>query len=161
MRHPDTLLPPARPKPAWEQAYPGLPAQVRAVRADLRPLLAGCPASEDVLLLVSELAANAIAHSGSGRPGGTFTVGLTHRPGHGVRAEVRDQGSAWPGDLPASARSPHGLYLLQALSAACGAHRDGGGRVVWFRLACCGPDGACPARARHADDALGPAGRSP
>jgi serine/threonine-protein kinase RsbW len=148
MRHPDTLPPPARttaPAAGWERTYPGLPAQARIVRADLRPLLAGCPAVDDVLLLASELAANAIAHSDSGRPGGTFTVRLTHEPGSGVRAEVADQGSTWPGDLPVCAQPPHGLYLLQALSTACGARRDGRARIVWFRLDhCCGPALALP-----------------
>ena len=148
MRHPDTLPPAARVTvrtAAWQRAYPGLPAQARIVRADLRLLLAGCPAADDVLLLASELAANAIAHSHSGRPGGSFTVCLTHEPGSGVRAEIADQGSAWPGDLLASAQPPHGLYLLQALSTACGARRDGHRRIVWFRLDhCCGPAPALP-----------------
>lgn len=162
MRHQDTMPRsprPAGPQAAWEKTYPGLPAQARAVRADLRPLLAGCRAADETLLLISELAANAIKHSDSGRPGGTFTVRLARWPGRGVQAEVRDQGGAWPGDLPASARSPHGLYLLRPLSTACGAHRDGKACVVWFRLACCGPDGACPASTRYADGAPGTAGR--
>lgn len=144
MRHPDTLPCPAGPQAAWEKTYPGLPAQARAVRADLRPLLAGCPAAADALLLVSELAANAITHSDSGHPGGTFTIRLTHQPGRGVQAEVRDQGSAWPGDLPAPARSPHGLYLLQALSTACGVRRDGRIQIVWFHLDCRGPTVPAP-----------------
>ena len=162
MRHPDTLPPLTRPEPTWGKTYPGLPAQARAVRADLRTVLGGCPAADTVLLLVSELAANALAHSDSGRPGGTFTVGLTRQPGRGVQAEVRDQGSAWPGDLPASARSPHGLFLLRALSAACGTHRHtaaaGSSGSTWPAAARTAP---APARARDADGATGPAGRSP
>jgi two-component sensor histidine kinase len=150
MRHPGTL-PPAACTAVWQRKYPGLPAQARILRADLRPLLAGCPAADDVLLLASELAANAIAHSASGGPGGIFTVRLTHRPGSGIRAEVADQGSPWPGDLPVSARSPHGLYLLQTLSTACGTYRDGAVCTVWFRLdRCCGP---APALSRAADGA--------
>lgn len=148
MRPPDTLPSAARttvPAPAWQKTYPGLPAQARIVRADLRPLLAGCPAADDVLLLTSELAANAIAHSHSGRPGGIFTVRLTHQPGSGVQAEVADQGSTWPGDLPICAQPPHGLYLLQALSTACGTRRDGHSHIVWFRLDhCCGPAPVLP-----------------
>jgi serine/threonine-protein kinase RsbW len=159
MRHPSTLLPPARPPapaPAWQRTYPGLPAQARIVRADLRPLLAGCPAADDVLLLASELAANAIAHSDSGRPGDTFTVRLTHRPASGIRAEIADQGSTWPGELPVSARSPHGLYLLQALSTACGGRRDGPARTVWLRLDhCCGPARALPCPADGAPCRVG------
>ena len=107
---------------------PGTASQAGQVRAALRSVLGGCPAADDVLLVVSELAANAIAHSDSGRPGGTFTVRLGHACGHHVRAEVEDQGSSWDGDLDASARHPHGLYLVTALSAACGTDR-GPGRV--------------------------------
>jgi hypothetical protein len=154
MRHPDTLpqtAPATARTPAWHRTYPGLPAQARIVRADLRPLLARCPAADDVLLLASELAANAIAHSHSGRPGGTFTIRLSHEPGSGVHAEVADQGSTWPGDLPVCARPPHGLYLLLALSTACGARRDGHNRIVWFRLDhCCSPAPALPSPAAGA-----------
>jgi hypothetical protein len=120
-------------------------------------LLVGCPAADDVVLVVSELAANAIAHSVSGQPGGTFTVRLRHACGTGVRAEVQDQGSNWDGDLAAAARHPHGLWLVRTLSAACGAGR-GPGRsgLVWARLEdpagtrpSAGPGGT-PARARAA-----------
>ena len=136
MRHTPPPPPAGPPGTAtsWQAAFPGTAGQLRHVRAALRSLLRGCPAADEVILLADELAANAIAHSHSGQPGGTFTVRLTHVPGGHVRAEVQDQGSAWHGDLPASARPPHGLYLVQALSAACGTRRDGPARVVWFQL---------------------------
>jgi hypothetical protein len=129
---PTTEQPPAW---AWEGTYPGIVSQARQVRAALRSLLAGCPAAEDVLLVVSELAANAIAHSHSGLPGGTFTVRLDHTCGDHIRAEVEDQGSPWDGDLTACTRQPHGLYLVTALSAACGTgHGPGCSRRVWARI---------------------------
>jgi len=122
--------------PAWEQAFPGHPSQARQVRAALRPLLDGVDASTagDVVLVVSELAANAIAHSDSGLPGGTFTVRLFRRPGQ-IHVEVADQGSAWDGDLARSARHPHGLYLVTAVATACGtAPGPGRSRRVWARI---------------------------
>jgi len=122
--------------PVWEQAFPGTASQARNVRAALKPLLAGvdAAAASDVVLVVSELAANAIAHSDSGLPGGTFTVRLSRRSGQ-VHAEVCDQGSAWDGDLARSARHPHGLYLITALTAACGtAPGPGRSRRVWARI---------------------------
>lgn len=131
------MLPdPVRPAPAtaWEQTYPGTPDQARHLRAALGVLLAGCPLAGDVILLASELAANAIIHSASGQPGGTFTVRLTHRHGDHVRAEVTDQGSGWDGGLAARAGRPHGLYLLQALSNRCGVHGGTPARTVWFRI---------------------------
>jgi serine/threonine-protein kinase RsbW len=137
MRAPASLPaePPAIiPFPPWKRIYPGDPGQARHLRAALRPLLDGCPPADDVILIVSELAANAIAHSDSGQPSGTFTVRLHHDDGH-IRAEVQDQGSSWDGDLFAAARPPHGLYLVATLAAACGtAAGPGRSRLVWARI---------------------------
>lgn len=127
---------PARPATAttWEQTYPATPDQARHLRAALSTLLARCPLADDVILLASELAANAITHSASSRPGGTFTIRLAHHPGDHIHAEVTDQGSSWDGDLTATAGSPHGLHLLHALATRCGTTASAGSRTVWFRL---------------------------
>jgi len=45
--------------------YPGRPERVRQARAAARGLLAGCPAADEVILCLSELAANAVLHSDS------------------------------------------------------------------------------------------------
>jgi hypothetical protein len=52
----------------WQQEFPGTPDQLGHLRAGLRTFLEDCPATDDVALLVTELAANAIAFSASGRP---------------------------------------------------------------------------------------------
>src|SRR6266849_5679075 len=133
MRDRAALAPPDLAR-TWQQVFPGTPDQLCPARAALRAFLDGCPATDDVALLVSELAANAIAFSASGRPGGTFTVRVEHLHGSHLRAEVHDAGSDWHGDIHRSASHPHGLYLLLALAAACGTDATGRSHTVWFRM---------------------------
>ena len=103
--------------------YPGSPEQISAVRADLRPLLRGCPMADDVILCASELAANAAIHSHSRLPGGTFTVRAKISPGDYAWIEVEDNGGPW---TPA-VRDPsqhHGLDIVRALASECGIDGD-------------------------------------
>ncbi len=134
MRQTATQPPPAGPNSPWEQTFPGTPDQLRAVRAALRPALRGFPPADDIILLTSELCANAILHSGSGQPGGTFTVRLHRAGGHSVHVEVQDQGSTWDGNLHRSARHAHGLRLVLDLAAACGAVPGPAACTVWIRI---------------------------
>src|ERR1700751_3233282 len=75
--------------------YPGAAEHIRRVRDDLRPLLTGCPMADEIILCVSELAANAALHSNSRLPGGTFTVRAEVSPGHHVAIEIEDHGGSW------------------------------------------------------------------
>jgi serine/threonine-protein kinase RsbW len=118
----------------WEQPYPGTIDQVRHVRAAIREFLGDCLVADDAVHLLSELSANAIAHSDSGKRGGTFTVRVQHFLNSHVWGEVEDQGSAWDGNLSRSARLPHGLYLLERLASECGVERIRRVHVVWFRI---------------------------
>jgi hypothetical protein len=132
-----TMPLPARARPVtWQncaRTFPGLPSQISHVRALLAAFLDGFPATDDALLLASELATNAISHSASGQPGGTFTI-RARRSRSYLHIQVEDQGSGWNGHLRA-AQPPHGLYLLRALSAACGTMPSpSGGWITWFTL---------------------------
>lgn len=115
------------------RTFPGDAQQISAARALVADFLYGYTAADDAVLLVSELCTNAVAHSASGLPGGTFTV-RARLCGAYLHAEVEDRGSAWDGDLSA-AMPPHGLYLLRALSTACGARPGDQGWVTWFTIA--------------------------
>ena len=75
-------------------SFPGRPDQVRHVRAFIAHFLDGHPAAEDAVLMVSELAANACAHSASGLPGGIFIVRAQVSDTARVCVEVEDQGSS-------------------------------------------------------------------
>jgi len=122
----------------WEQAFPGAADQVRHVRSAVRALLDDCCAEEDVVHLLSELSANAVVHSRSGRAGGEFIVRLQHAPGDCIWGEVEDAGSEeWDGDLAASAREQSGLFIVMTLASACGvADRPGCHRAAWFCVPC-------------------------
>jgi two-component sensor histidine kinase len=102
------------------------------MRTALRAFLTGCPAAADAILLASELATNAITHSASGQPGGTFTI-RAHIHDGAIHAQIEDQGSTWNGQISA-ARSPHGLYLLRHLPATCGTQRGQHGWITWYTI---------------------------
>ena len=125
---------PADPARLWVHPYPGTIDQVRRVRAAVRELLGESPVADDAVHLLSELSANAIAHSDSGNRGGEFTVRVQHLPDSCVWGEVEDQGSTWDGNLSRSASHPHGLYLLERLASDCGVERIMRVHVVWFRI---------------------------
>jgi Histidine kinase-like ATPase domain len=114
-------------------SFPGRRDQVSHARAFVARFLHGHPATDDTVLLISELAANACAHSASGQPGGVFMVRAQVSDGGSVYAEVEDEGSPWDGAF-GEIESPHGLYLLRALSAECGTRPGPRGWVTWFVL---------------------------
>ncbi len=113
--------------------YPGSIEHIRAVRADLRALLAECPKADEVILCASELAANAAIHSRSRLPGGTFVVRAAVNPGQYVRIEVEDNGGPW---TPAKGdpTGHHGLDIVRALTADWGIHGDRTTRSIWARF---------------------------
>jgi anti-sigma regulatory factor (Ser/Thr protein kinase) len=120
----------------FERDYPGMITQASRVRADLTTTMHGCPAADDVVLLASELATNAILHSQSGHPTRTFTVRVVIYPGEYTRAEVIDQGGAWTKDDHDDDEHGRGLQIVAAIAGEgnWGIDGDDSGRVTWFRL---------------------------
>jgi anti-sigma regulatory factor (Ser/Thr protein kinase) len=88
--------------------------------------------ADDLALLVSELAANAVLHART-----AFTVGIV-REGDVVRVEVCDGSPAMPRVKHHSLDSPtgRGLRLVEKLAARWGVTREAGdeGKTVWFEL---------------------------
>ena len=82
------------PRRACSFSFPGHRDQVGCARDFVARFLDGHPATDDTVLLVGELAANACAHSDSGRPGGRFIVRVQVSKTARVYAEVEDQGSS-------------------------------------------------------------------
>jgi len=113
--------------------YPGATEQIRAVRTDLRALLDDCPMADDVVLCATELATNALLHSNSRLPGGTFTVRGKVSPGNYFWLEVEDDGGPWTPAVADPDRG-HGLDIVRTLTDDWGIDGDHHGRTVWARF---------------------------
>jgi len=122
--------------------FPGEAAAVGQAREFVRAVLGeDCPGLADVLLMVSEIASNAVRHTASGDSGGWFdlTVSLT---GNTVRAAVADLGGSSEPRLPGDGgqlgagvlTGGRGLRILDALADRWGHAGDELGRVVWFEI---------------------------
>jgi anti-sigma regulatory factor (Ser/Thr protein kinase) len=89
--------------------------------------------AEDIALLVSELATNAVLHARS-----DFRIRLIAYEER-VRVEVTDQNTRLPSFavVPEDAYSGRGLMLVQASAAAWGveAHSEEG-KTIWFEVPC-------------------------
>jgi anti-sigma regulatory factor (Ser/Thr protein kinase) len=92
---------------------------------------------DDVLVIVSELASNAVRHAHSG-----FRLSVADVEHH-VRVEVVDRGPGWPEpvELTMPTNGGMGLHLVEALSDRWGAMERPGGKVVWAELDEGGPTG--------------------
>ncbi|RCV52541.1 ATP-binding protein [Marinitenerispora sediminis] len=123
--------------------FAGLADNVKPARAWLAALLADSAVprqtAADAILLLSELATNAIRHTPSGHADGTFRVHLHHGPGR-LRVEVHDDGTGHdPYRLRVVAgpdtENGRGLLLVQALADAWGRLPSGMGPGSYFELA--------------------------
>jgi anti-sigma regulatory factor (Ser/Thr protein kinase) len=103
--------------------------QVGAARAFLRPLLAGCPLADDMLMICSELASNAVQHSASAQPGGLFTVRAEVREGDYAWIEVEDEGGRWTHQARSEERG-RGLVVVDGVAAYWDIRGDDTGRAV-------------------------------
>jgi serine/threonine-protein kinase RsbW len=142
---PAVAAPAAVARSSWwcSRTFPARPDQAALARAFLRRVLAGCPALEDVVLICSELASNAIVHSRSAEPGGSFTVRAEVREGDYAWVEVQDQGGRWarPDQRERRGHGGRGLEIVGALADYWDIRGDDTGRVVCARLDWPGPPG--------------------
>lgn len=119
--------------------FPGQSASVRQSREFVRGVLGeGWPGLDDVLVMVSEIASNAIRHTASGDDGWfDVTVSVTGRT---ARVAVADRGSSSEPRIPDESGDPdvptggRGLRIVDTLAARWGHGGDELGRVVWFEV---------------------------
>jgi anti-sigma regulatory factor (Ser/Thr protein kinase) len=118
----------------YEQVFAALPDQVRLARRSLAEELVGCPAADEVILCLSELASNCVVHSASRLPGGEFRLRAELSEGNYVRIELRDDGGPWKQREPDDCR-PHGLDIVRDLALEYGVRGDARtGWITWATL---------------------------
>jgi anti-sigma regulatory factor (Ser/Thr protein kinase) len=130
------------PRLLGQTDLPGELAAVPRARRYVRDLLdvTGHTRTDDALLLVTELVANSVRHSDSGRvPGGRVSVAVINWDGT-LHIDVIDAGST--DSLPrirtdacAESCGGRGLRLVRELATTWGWYGIPAGRVVWFQLA--------------------------
>ena len=115
----------------------GRAERARVARAFVDGVLGpGHPCGDVAALLVGELFANSIRHSGSGAPGETVTVAVKTADDV-IRVEVTDQGGPVVPRVRQANRGEEdgrGLELVAALATQWGWRRRGGRVVTWFEL---------------------------
>ncbi|MDL4770570.1 MULTISPECIES: ATP-binding protein [Thermomonosporaceae] len=122
----------------WRRAFPGVAAQVGEARRFVGSLLAADPVCDDAVWIAGELAGNAVVHSRSGLPDGTFAVEVARSP-FVVRVCVFDDGGGGVPGVPDGpeelAENGRGLLGVRELARSHGScPLPGGGRVVWALL---------------------------
>jgi hypothetical protein len=135
LRHPDRGHARAQPAdPAHSsRLFRATSDQVRVVRAFVRARLAGHPARDDAVLVASELAANSVAHSASGRDGGLFLVQVAEVSAtHAAVLICERRGAGRPAARNAGPdrESGRGLAVIRSLSCFFRVYDKGGMRAI-------------------------------
>lgn len=117
------------PLPGQTMTFEPAPSAVPAARSFVRKASQSCD-TQDLELLVSEVASNAILHARS-----AFTVSVIPLA-DGIRIEVGDHDSRLPQPLALdpSRANGRGLLILEALARSWGTRATSTGKVVWFEL---------------------------
>ena len=119
--------------------FPGDAASVRQSREFVRGVLGeSWPCLDDVLVMVSEIASNAVRHTASGDNSWfDVTVSVTGRT---ARVAIADRGSSSEPRIPDSGggfdalTGGRGLRIVDTLADRWGHGGDELGRVVWFEV---------------------------
>lgn len=113
--------------------FSGSADQLASVRHHVRDAIGDHPCLDVAELVASELAANAIAHTASGLPGGKFEVWATSLADGRVGILVADQGGPTvpePKPVDFESESGRGLDLVRTLAAMFFVSGDENGREV-------------------------------
>jgi len=120
----------------WVTTWEGAPERLADIRQYLRHILGDVDGGDDVVLVASELAANAIRHSKSGSAGGSFVLQVAAFTDC-WHVRVNDQGgpsSPLPADAKDTDETGRGLPMVAELARAWGTFGDSAGRTVWAEI---------------------------
>lgn len=121
----------------WGLSCPGFPEEVSRARRWTRDILRDSPLAGDAELIVSELSANAILHTATGRQSGSFHLALA------VSAQVIALSVTDDGGTSTAPRNEHqdqdaehgrGLSLVNALAHRVVVHRGQAGHTITAEL---------------------------
>src|SRR5690349_24903014 len=121
----------------WGLTCPGFPEEVSRARRWTRDILRGSPLAEDAELIVSELSANAILHTASGRERGSFYLAVAVSP-QVIALSVTDEGGT--GTAPKvehqdqDAEHGRGLSMVSVIAHRVVVRDSGGGHTVTAEL---------------------------
>ncbi|MEU5664816.1 ATP-binding protein [Streptomyces longwoodensis] len=121
----------------WGLSCPGFPEEVSRARRWTRDILRGSPLAEDAELIVSELSANAILHTASGREAGSFHLAVAVTP-QVVAVSVTDDGGTRTAPKiehqDQEAEHGRGLGMVSALAHRVVVHDSDHGHTVTAEL---------------------------
>jgi len=121
----------------WGLSCPGLPEEISRARRWVREILSETPCSDDAALIVSELGTNALRHTASGDPHGTFHVVVVLSE-HMLSISVTDDGKTDTvptiGQPGPEATGGRGLGMVSALAAHVEIRPGAHGRTVTAEL---------------------------
>ncbi|MDF3141018.1 MULTISPECIES: ATP-binding protein [unclassified Streptomyces] len=121
----------------WGLTCPGFPEEVSRARRWTRDILRGSPLAEDAELIVSELSANAILHTASGRESGSFHLALAVSA-QVIALSVTDDGGTGMGPKvehqDQEAEHGRGLGMVSVIAHRVVVHETDGGHTVTAEL---------------------------
>ncbi|WP_370347865.1 ATP-binding protein [Catenulispora sp. MAP5-51] len=133
---------------SWSRDFEGLPEHLTEVREFTRLVAGGRDGADLIEMVASELAGNAIQHSGSGGPGGKFTLQVVDCQDRWQIRVVDEGGPIVPhvcelasidtieelDKLGNEAEAGRGLAMVAAVSSAWGVLGDQTARIVWAEI---------------------------
>ncbi|MFD9001127.1 ATP-binding protein [Streptomyces sp. NPDC059582] len=131
----------------WGLSCPGFPEEVSRARRWTRDILHDSPLADDAELIVSELSANAILHTASGRESGSFHLALA------VSAQVVALSVTDNGDASTAPKAEHqdqetergrGLGMVSAIAHRVIVREHDGSHTVTAELFAGQPAGGHP-----------------